>query len=453
MSNVLLVACYESGFQPASVARPAALMRRQGLNVVTADLSVQSLRDIPAADVACIAISAPMHTALRLGVAAARALRTRHPGVPIGFYGLYAGLNAEYLRTAGLADAIWTGELEEDLADWARTVVARQAGARAPGSMEPRLIRQHLPAPDRRGLPPLAAYARFVAADGAVVMAGQVEASRGCLHTCLHCPVVPIYGGRFFVMDFDAATTDMRQQIEAGARHISFGDPDFLNGPKHSLRLAEWLHAHDPRVTFDFTAKVEHLLRYPQYVEAFKTLGAAFVASAFESIHDSVLAKLDKGHSVADMERVVSFLRAVELPLHPTWIPFTPWSSPEGYIQFLAWIEERGFVNAVAPLQLSLRLLIPPRSGLLKRFSACAWLGELQPDQFAYAWRHPNPAVDALQRRLEALTNASGTGWNHASVFRQARALAYEAAGRTDVPDSLLPQRPPPPRLTEDWFC
>ena len=453
MANVLLVACYESGFQPASVARPAALMRRQGLNVVSVDLSVQSLHDVPAVDVACIAISAPMHTALRLGIAAARTMRARYPGVPIGFYGLYAGLNAAYLRTAGLADAIWAGEIEESLADWARAVVERQPVARAPVAMEPRLVRQHLPAPDRRGLPPLAAYARFVAADGAVVMAGQVEASRGCLHTCRHCPVVPIYGGRFFVADFDAVTTDMQQQIEAGARHISFGDPDFLNGPKHSLRLAEWLHARYPRVTFDFTAKVEHLLRYPRYVEAFKALGAAFVVSAFESIRDDVLAKLDKGHRVADMERVVTLLRAVGLPLQPTWIPFTPWDSLEGYIQFLSWIEARGLVNAVAPLQLSLRLLIPPRSGLLQRFSACAWLGELQPERFAYAWQHPDPAVDALQQRLEALTNRLGKDWKHASVFQRTRALAYEAAGRTDVPASLLPQKPPPPRLTEDWFC
>lgn len=453
MSNVLLVACYESGFQPLSLARPAAVMRCRGLKVLTADLSVQALQDVPAADVACIALSAPMHTALSLGVSAARALRARYPEAPICFYGLYASLNAEYLRAAGLADAVLAGEVEERLADWAQTVIGRRNGAGPSASMEPCLTRLHLPAPDRRGLPRLSAYARFVAADGAVVMAGQTEASRGCLHTCGHCPVVPVYGGRFFVADFDAVTSDMQQQIAAGARHISFGDPDFLNGPKHSLRLAEWLHAHDPRVTFDFTAKVEHLLRYPRYVEAFKTLGAAFVVSAFESIHDDVLAKLDKGHSVADMERVVSFLRAVELPLHPTWIPFTPWSSLEGYIQLLSWIEARGLVNAVAPLQLSLRLLIPPRSWLLKRFSACAWLGALQPDRFAYAWRHPNPAVDALQQRLEALTNALGEDWKHASVFRQARALAYEAAGRTDVPEALLPQRPPPPRLTEDWFC
>ena len=92
--------------------------------------------------------------------------------------------------------------------------------------------------------------------------AAYVEASRGCLHVCRHCPVVPVYGGRFFVVPADVVLADIRAQVAAGARHVTFGDPDFLNGPGHALDVARRLHAEWPSLTFDFTAKVEHLLKH-----------------------------------------------------------------------------------------------------------------------------------------------------------------------------------------------
>ena len=46
-----------------------------------------------------------------------------------------------------------------------------------------------------------------------------------------------------------------------GASHITFGDPDFFNGPTHARRIVEALHERHPAVTYDVTIKVEHLLR------------------------------------------------------------------------------------------------------------------------------------------------------------------------------------------------
>ncbi len=457
MAQLLLVSCYESGFQPLNLALPLTCMRQRGLQVTTLDLSVQTLQDCTVQDIAGIAISVPMQTAMRLGVAAADALRRRYPQVPICFFGLYAGLNADYLLQSGQADVVLSGEVEEALADWAEGVVRAPGPCTDPAAAKrassPVLERLQLPVPQRHDLPPLTAYAHLITPDGEVRPAGQVETSRGCLHTCRHCPVVPIYAGRFFVVSLETVQRDMQQQIEAGARHISFGDPDFLNGPGHSLRITEWLHTHYPAVTFDFTAKVEHLCRYPQHVQTFREHGAAFVVSAFESIQADVLRHLAKGHEVADMERLLLFLRKLELPIQPTWIPFTPWTSLQDYLEFLNWIADHGLVNCVPPVQLALRLLIPPRSWLLQQCREEAWLGPLQPDQFTYAWTHPDPVMDELQPELEALVAQLGDDWSHAAIFRQVRAVAYRKAG-CPVPEADLgPQLPPPPRLTEDWFC
>lgn len=456
MAGILLVACYESGFQPLHLAQPAALLRQRGLDVTVLDLSVQSLQDFTADAPAGIAISVPMHTALHLGVSAARTLRSRFPAARICFFGLYAGLNAGFLQDSGLADRILAGEIEEELADWAQTAVAgigNNDHTAIPDTGQSVLVRLSLPVPDRQALPPLAVYARLQTPDGTLVRAGQTVTSRGCLHTCRHCPVVPVYGGRFFVVSFETVVADLRQQIEMGARHISFGDPDFLNGPGHSLRITEWLHTHYPHVTFDFTAKVEHLCRYRHHVETFREHGALFVISAFEAVQNEILQYLDKGHDVADMEQVLAHLRTLGLPLHPTWIPFTPWSTARDYAALLDWIERHGLVHAVPPVQLALRLLIPPRSWLLKRFGDSPWLGPLVPERFTYAWTHPDPAMDALQKDVENLVARLPQDRNHVQVFQHIRTLARQAACLPARDGLRHEQMPPPPRLTEDWFC
>ncbi len=450
MSAILLVATYESGFQPLHLAQSRACLQQAGLDVATLDLTVQTLAELPTGDFRGVAFSVPMHTALTLSVAAARSLRAQLPAASFCFYGLYAGLNSEFLLHTGLADRVLAGEVEAELTAWAQQLAhpARQQPAYAPT-----LARLDLPVPDRTELPPLERYAHFVPLAGDAVPAAQVVTSRGCLHACGHCPVVPVYGGRFFVVGLESVTADIAQQVEAGAGHVSFGDPDFLNGPGHSLRVTEWLHRTYPHVSFDFTAKVEHLRRFPQHLARLKEHGAAFVVSAFESVQDHILCCLDKGHTVTDMEQVVRELQQLELPLQPTWIPFTPWTTVEDYIALLDWIEAHGLVRAVPPLQLSLRLLIPPHSRLLHRFGDSPWLGPLQPSRFTYTWEPPDARVDPLQQELAELTGNPPGDWGPMELFREVRARACAAAGRGHGPDRLQPQLPAPPRLTEDWFC
>jgi hypothetical protein len=314
------------------------------------------------------------------------------------------------------------------------------------------LQRLQLPVPDRSQLRPLAQYARILIA-GESRLAGYTEASRGCLHTCTHCPVVPVYQGRFFVIPVETVLADVAQQVAVGARHISFGDPDFLNGPGHALKVARSLHATFPDLTFDFTTKVEHLLERAALLPELRRLGAAFVISAFEAVNPTVLQRLEKGHTVADMEKALALLTAADLAVQPTWVPFTPWGSLSDYLQLLAWIRRHDLVPNVPLVQLAVRLLIPPDSELLHQPDVAAWLGALDAANFSYLWRHPDPRVDLLQQQIVAYAEQT-TATDPYEAFAAVEALAYGLADRT-APPPPRPSfaHPQPPRLTEDWFC
>jgi hypothetical protein len=459
--EVLLLACYELGHQPLSLAWPAAVLRQAGLDVRAVDLAVEDLPAEAVAQARFIAFAAPMHTALRLGVRASSEARKLNAAAHICFYGLYAWLNADYLLGT-VADSVIAGEYEAPLMELATAVLQGQPATRLatiPGvttrehAAPPHLARLSLPTPDRRGLPDLANYARYL--DGErYSLAGYVEASRGCLHTCRHCPVTPVYGGRFFVVPAETVMADIRQQVEAGAEHITFGDPDFLNGPGHALKIARRLHEAFPRLTFDFTTKVEHIIQHRALFPELRSLGATFVVSAFENVSDAVLSRLNKGHTRADMDEALSILNAARLPVQPTWLPFTPWTTLDDYIDMLAWIRERNLIAHAPVVQLSIRLLIPPNSALL---SVCelGTLDNLDPANFAYTWRHPDPRMDELQARVTLIAANAAAGDAH-SAFAAVEALAYHLAGRASPnPPRGAPVRlrPTPPRLTEDWFC
>ena len=261
--SVLLISCYELGHQPLGVALPMGFLRRAGFAPAAMDIAVEDFDAGKAERAGFVGISVPMHTALRLGVRVAQRVRELNPTCHICFYGLYATLNSEYLLDHG-ADSCIGGECETPL-----VALVESLAAGATDDVEG-VIRRGKPAlpvlqklsfafPERSALPALDKYAHLEH-EGDSRTAGYVEASRGCLHLCTHCPIPPVYGGRFFIVPQEVVLADIRQQVRAGATHISFGDPDFLNGPKHSLRVVRAMHEESPTLTYDFTAKVEHLL-------------------------------------------------------------------------------------------------------------------------------------------------------------------------------------------------
>ncbi len=440
---ILLVSCYELGHQPLGLAWPRAFLERAGYAPETLDLAVEPFDADKARRARLVAISVPMHTALRLGVRAADQVRRLNGSCRIVFYGLYALLNADYLSAHG-ADAVLGGELEQELV----ALVRRWDEGEEP-AIEPRVTLQRLPfpPPSRAGLPALTRYASLARA-GELVPAGYVEASRGCLHTCLHCPVPAVYGGRFFTVPRDVVLTDIRRLVAAGAGHITFGDPDFLNGPGHAVKLVRALHDEFPHVSYDFTAKIEHVLEQRRLFPAFGATGCAFVVSAVESLSDAVLAQLEKGHTKADVVVALDILRDAGIPLRPSFVPFTPWSTRDDYLELLSFVGTKALIDHVDPVQYTIRLLIPPGSLLLSRPAIRPFLGGLDPAAFTYRWTHPDPRMDELQRAASALVErAAGASEDAWTTFNRLRVLA---GGRVATPP---PERPIPARLTEPWFC
>jgi radical SAM superfamily enzyme YgiQ (UPF0313 family) len=458
---VLLVACYELGHQPLTVAWAAAALEASGFQPSIMDVSVEPFDDDKAQRAQLAVIAVPMHTALRVGTTVASRIRALNPSGHICFMGLYASLNADHLLAHG-GDSVIGGEGEAALVALAEAL-ARGDSAPVPGVSRPgqpappNLVKLRLPVPNRAQLPSIKRYAQLEHR-GRRALAGYVEASRGCLHRCRHCPIPPVYDGRFFVTPREVVLADIRQQVEAGAGHITFGDPDFLNGPGHALAVARGLHAEFPELTFDFTAKIEHLRSRRELLPLFAELGCLFIVSAAESLSDVVLTHLDKGHTRADIAAALAAARAAGIALRPTWVPFTPWTTLDDYAELLDFVAEEGLIDHVDPVQYALRLLVPPGSLLAGSAAMRPHLGDLVPEDFAYRWRHPDARMDELQAAVaQAGAQAAERGEDPAVTFDRVRALA-DAAGdgrwpRVAEAPRLAHDRPRPPYLTEPWFC
>jgi radical SAM superfamily enzyme YgiQ (UPF0313 family) len=449
---ILLLSCYELGHQPLGLAWPRAFLEEAGFAPDTIDLAVEPLDEAKVRRARLVAIAVPMHTALRLGVRAAERIRRTNPACRIVCHGLYAELNAEHLL-GRCADVVLGAESEAALVGLAERLDRGEEPLPRQGA---RLERLTFPVPRRDGLPVLTRYASLLR-DGRRIPAGYVEASRGCLHTCLHCPIPPVYGGRFFAVPRDVVLEDVRRLVAHGAGHITFGDPDFLNGPGHASKLVRALHAEFPALTYDFTAKIEHVVRHRALFPEFAATGCVFVVSAVESLSDVVLANLEKGHTRADVQVALDVLRQAEIALRPSFVPFTPWATNDDYLDLLEWVAREGLVDHVDPVQFTIRLLIPPGSLLLSRPAIRPFLGALDLAGFTYRWTHPDPRMDALQRDMSALAEAGARSSEDPAVtFGRIRALAHARAGTLEGVGALRappPERPIPARLTEPWFC
>ena len=442
--NVLLVSTYELGHQPFGLASPAAWLAERGHQVACADLCVESLDPNTVREAGLVAFYLPMHTATRLAAKVIEKVRKLNPDAHLCCYGLYAPLNETYLRSLG-AGTILGGEFEPGIVSLAARLAAGRPGA--PQS-EPliSLDRLKFEVPLRSLLPPIETYAglRIGAVSKRV---GYTEASRGCKHLCRHCPVVPVYQGNFRVVQPEIVLADIRQQVAAGAEHITFGDPDFFNGPTHAMRIVAALHHEFPNLTYDATIKIEHLLKHRELLPLLRETGCLFVTSAAESVDDAVLAKLDKGHTRADFIQVAHEFRSLGLTLSPTFIPFTPWTTRESYRELLELLVDLDLVEHVAPVQLALRLLIPRGSRLLELPDVQAVIREFDEPALLYRWRHPDPAMDALAEQALRLAASHGSR-------REVFGYLWNLVSEHPLPEhSALSPHAPIPYLDEPWFC
>lgn len=455
--QVLLLSTYELGHQPFGLASPAAWLRATGAEVQCCDLSVDMLTESAVRRADLIAFYLPMHTATRMAAPMIEQARATNPSAHLCAYGLYASPNAEMLHRRGI-DTVLSGEFEEPLRRLCLDLATRDGAVSTPLPLIS-LGRQEFMTPDRAGLPELTRYAHLQMPDGSRRTTGYTESTRGCKHLCRHCPVVPVYGGRFRVVQSDIVASDVAALVGAGAEHITFGDPDFLNAPKHAMEVGRRLFHDFPGLTYDVTVKIQHLVNHANLLSELRATGCILVTSAVESFDDAVLEVFDKRHTRADLLHSIRLLHDAGIALNPTFVAFTPWTTAAGYVDFLASIHELDLVGTVAPVQYAIRLLIPAGSRLLEVSDIDTFLGEFDAERLCFDWRHPDPVMDRLQKELFAITEevadadlTRGAAFDRITArtadvlggegARVLRGLPSAAAGHVEVP-----------HLSEPWFC
>jgi hypothetical protein len=462
------------GRQPLGLAAPAAMLRQAGVDVDCVDTSREPLNDEHIRAASLVAFYLPMHTATRLAAPLLQRVRAVNPDARLAAYGLYAPLNRAWLEQRGARvlgpDAEFElvrlvvaqlstpppsrSETEARFGETSPELVTctRQA---APGNSQSRGQSIQFVQPDRTTLLPLTRYAALQMPDGTRRVVGSTDATRGCKHRCRHCPIVPVYEGHFKAVPIDVVMQDIRAHVAARAEHITFGDPDFFNGPTHARRLVARLAAEFPQLTYDVTIKIEHLLAHAALLPLLKDTGCLFITSAVESIDDVVLMKLQKGHTRADFVRAVELCRAAGVALAPTFVPFTPWTTVEGYIELLEEIERLDLVEAVSPIQLAIRLLVTAESKLLELPDIRGLVAPFDPDSLTWPWRHADARVDALQTAVMRIA-ARRTPRSEAFAAIVETALRSDPGdrhhrGQTPIHGSTQPLTPP--YMTEEWYC
>ncbi|MGH2759924.1 MAG: CUAEP/CCAEP-tail radical SAM (seleno)protein [Actinomycetota bacterium] len=451
--RVLLVSTYELGHQPLNLASPAAALREAGHDVRTLDTSVQEWDPSLVDGVDAVAFSVPMHTAMRLAMKGAAAVKRRRPDIPVALYGLYARVSRD-LTSNGLVDHAVAGEYERGLCEW---VDGLAAGRRRPEA-DVDLRRQSFRLPVRTGLPPLKRYAHL-AFGVEERLVGYVEASRGCVHRCRHCPVPVVYDGRTRKIDVDVVLDDIAQLVDRGARHITFGDPDFLNRWAHSMKIVERLHQRFPTLTFDATTKVTHLLRYASLIPLLAEQGCLFVVSAYECVNDGILRYLDKGHTAAEAARATDLLRANGIEPRPSWLPFMPWTSVADVEDILDFVIRHDLIGNVDPIQYTIRLLIPEGSLMLEIPELEPYLGPYDAENLTYTWTAADERTVELQRHLTTLVETKQSEERTITeIFCDVRDAVLDAGGHPSSPGVereliLAGSTQARPRLTEPWFC
>ena len=438
---VLLISCYELGHRPIGLTRPLRALESAGFAPDAIDIAVEPLDTEKVARARFIGISVPMHTALRLGVHLVHRIRQINPDVSVCMYGLYATLNVDYLLSQGV-DFCISNTISKELIGLVESV-EKKAWIEVDDngvSVDKRL--------------PLEVYAQFED-NGETRTVGYTETTHGCKHLCTHCPIPPVYNGKFSVVERDIVLAEIQEQVAKGATHITFGDPDFLNGPTHGLRILRAMHDAFPNLTFDFTTKIEHILKHRKHFSEFAQLGCRFVISAVESLSETVLTILEKHHTRADVETAIEIVHGARIALRPTWVPFTPWTTLDDYIEILAFVERYRLVYHVDPVQYTVRLLIPPGSYLLNRPETETLSLTLDETALSYIWEHPDARMDELHKTVSTLVeNDARMDVDPLDTFYRIWELAADMHGSRHTPLYCSKAvHPPAPRITEAWFC
>ena len=153
----------------------------------------------------------------------------------------------------------------------------------------------------------------------------------------------------------------------------------------------------------------------------------------------------------------IHLLREHGIETRPSFMPFTPWTTPLDVLEIVDFVAAHDLVANVDPVQYTIRLLVPEGSLLLERKDLREHLGPYDAERLSYPWRSADPAADRLQGRLSALVQQSAAAQETTGLtFARIRAAVREAAGEaaSTEPEAIpMGSSEGRPRLTEPWFC
>jgi len=173
-----------------------------------------------------------------------------------------------------------------------------------------------------------------------------------------------------------------------------------------------------------------------------------------ESVNDIFLAALEKDHTRADFLRVAAAFRALDLTLHPTFVPFSPWTTVGNYLDLLRVLYDEQLTENVAPIQLGIRLLIPAGSRILELEEISRAIGPFDPQSLVYPWLHSDPRVDALSEAVQEIAAAADRDKvSRATAFERIWTAAHRAAGIEPAAFSRAESARAVPFLSEPWYC
>mgnify|MGYP000742691943 FL=1 len=427
--KILLLSFYDLGKQPKIISELYKKLDNGSNQIDIIDYSIEE-KDLTLDNYDVLGIYASMHTA---SVLAEQYLRDRKLPNKLFVFGLYANVFSEMFSNFQSIHSFDSDELESLL----------QVQLNLNYSFKHTV-------PDRTILPSITDYSHIV--DGSNnLIAGSVETTYGCKHECTHCPVPIEFKGMFKTFGTEKIITDVTNQVEEGAKHISFNDPDFFNGPKHALKILQLLNEKHPSITYDSTIKVEHILKYPDYFQELKNLNMLFVISAFETTNDHVLNILQKNHSFNDLNKAVELSLENKIDIRPTWMPFSPWTEQNDLISIIKLIENYKLRETVDPIQLTIKLLVPKNSLILKRPEMKEYLLDYDPSSFSYAWKYKFPNIDNIQNELFTYV------LQHESENEYAQYLGLVDILESHTNETLLNSEKYSqrivPKLSETWFC
>ena len=427
--KILLLSFYDLGKQPKIISELYKKLDNGSNQIDIVDYSIEE-KNLTLDNYDVLGIYASMHTA---SVLAEQYLRDRKLPNKLFVFGLYAKVFSEMFSNFQSIHSFDSDELESLLEV----------------QLNPNYSFKHS-VPDRTILPSITDYSHIV--DGSNnLIAGSVETTYGCKHECTHCPVPIEFKGMFKTFGTEKIITDVTNQVEEGAKHISFNDPDFFNGPKHALKILQLLNEKHPSITYDSTIKVEHILKYPDYFQELKNLNMLFVISAFETTNDHVLNILQKNHSFNDLNKAVELSLENKIDIRPTWMPFSPWTEQNDLISIIKLIENYKLRETVDPIQLTIKLLVPKNSLILKRPEMKEYLLDYDPSSFSYAWKYKFPNIDNIQNELFTYV------LQHESENEYAQYLGLVDILESHTNETLLNSEKYSqrivPKLSETWFC